>query len=286
MASRYGSVLASIVASQSIGLALTVALLLPSGEQLPPLEAQAWAVAAGLSGVAGLGCFYLALSRGTMGLVAPLAALVGAALPALLSIIAGEHLDNVRLFGIGLALISVVLISLPVGRQTSAERRAVRIDVRELPLVLGAGLGFAGFFLFLDRSTATGAETWWPIAIVRIAGLLAVLATIVALLFRDRRRPLRARAEHLLGIERARHLRVGLLTLLPLYLLAGFGDLGGNAFFVLANSLDALPVAVVLSSLYPVVTTLLAAVFLHERLRPHQLLGIALAVTAVVLIGR
>jgi drug/metabolite transporter (DMT)-like permease len=286
LASRYSSVLASIVASQAIGLGLTVALLLPSGEQLPPLEAQAWAVAAGFSGVAGLGCFYLALSRGTMGLVAPLAALLGASLPALLSIIAGEHLDDLRLLGIVLALIAVVLISLPVGERTAAERRAVRIDLRELPMVLGAGLGFAGFFLFLDRSTAAGAETWWPIAVVRVAGLAAVLAAIILLLFRDRRRPLRARAEHLLGIERARHLRVGVLSLLPLYLLAGFGDLGGNAFFILANSLDALPVAVVLSSLYPVVTTLLAAVFLHERLRPHQFLGIALAVGAVVLIGR
>jgi len=279
-------VLASIIASQAIGLLLTLSLLLPSGESLPPIEAQAWAALAGLSGVAGLGCFYLALARGTMGLVAPLAALIGAALPALLSILAGEHLDDLRLMGIVLALIAVVLISLPAGSQTPAERRALRIDLRDLPLVVGAGLGFAGFFVFLDRSTAVGAETWWPIAFVRIAGLLAVLTTVVVLLFRDRRRPLRARAEHLLGVERARHLRVGGLTLLPLYVLAGFGDLGGNAFFVLANSLDALPVAVVLSSLYPIVTTLLAAIFLHERLRPHQLLGIALAVTAVVLIGR
>ena len=278
--------LASIIASQAIGLLLTLSLLLPSGESLPPIEAQAWAALAGLSGVAGLGCFYLALARGTMGLVAPLAALIGAALPALLSILAGEHLDDLRLMGIVLALIAVVLISLPAGSQTPAERRALRIDLRDLPLVVGAGLGFAGFFVFLDRSTAVGAETWWPIAFVRIAGLLAVLTTVVVLLFRDRRRPLRARAEHLLGVERARHLRVGGLTLLPLYVLAGFGDLGGNAFFVLANSLDALPVAVVLSSLYPIVTTLLAAIFLHERLRPHQLLGIALAVTAVVLIGR
>jgi drug/metabolite transporter (DMT)-like permease len=77
-----------------------------------------------------------------------------------------------------------------------------------------------------------------------------------------------------------------LVSVLPLFALAGLGDLGGNAFFIFANALDALPVAVVLSSLYPVVTTVLAALVLHERLRPLQLLGIGLAVLAVVLIGR
>jgi len=60
-------------------------------------------------------------------------------------------------------------------------------------------------------------------------------------------------------------------------------DLGGNAFFLLAKETDALSVAVVLSSLYPVVTTILAAIFLHERLRPTQIAGVALATVSVPL---
>jgi drug/metabolite transporter (DMT)-like permease len=52
-------------------------------------------------------------------------------------------------------------------------------------------------------------------------------------------------------------------------------------FFLLASHSDALSVAVVLASLYPVVTTLLAAVFLRERLSRLQLLGVALATLAV-----
>ena len=42
---------------------------------------------------------------------------------------------------------------------------------------------------------------------------------------------------------------------------------------------------VVLSSLYPVSTALLARAFLHERLGPVRVVGVALAVAAVALIG-
>ena len=65
---------------------------------------------------------------------------------------------------------------------------------------------------------------------------------------------------------------------------AGAGDMGGNFFFVLANNSDALSVAVVLSSLYPIVTTILAAVVLRERLRPVQIAGVVLATLSVPLL--
>ena len=74
------------------------------------------------------------------------------------------------------------------------------------------------------------------------------------------------------------------LAPLPLFVIAGAGDMGGNCFFVLARGADALSVAVVLSSLYPIVTTLLAAIFLRERLRPLQILGVVLATLSVPLL--
>jgi drug/metabolite transporter (DMT)-like permease len=42
---------------------------------------------------------------------------------------------------------------------------------------------------------------------------------------------------------------------------------------------------VVISSLYPVSTAILARLFLHERLGPLRTAGVALAVGGVVLIG-
>lgn len=252
---------------------------------MPGALAVAWAAAAGLCGVLGLGCFYLALSRGTMGLVAPLAALIGAAIPAVVAIVAGENVGSVRLVGIVVALVAVVLISLPLGSGTPGETRAARIDMRELPLVLGAGLGFAGFFLLVARAAAESDQTWWPLFFVRLTGLAGALGAIAFLLLRRRQGPIRERAARLLGLPRLRTLSMSVAGIAPLFVLAGAGDMGGNAFFLLATQVDSLAVAVVLSSLYPIGTTILAAIFLHERLRAPQIAGIALAVAGVALIG-
>jgi drug/metabolite transporter (DMT)-like permease len=278
-------VLAAIASSQGIGLAATSVILAASGEVVPPPAALGWSAAAGLSGLVGLGFFYLALSRGTMGLVAPLAGLIGAALPAVVAILAGEEVGQTRLAGIVVALVAVVLISMPGRSPTPRERRLARLDLRELPLVVGAGLGFAGFFLLLDRAAAEGAATWWPLFVVRLVGLAMVLGVIAGLLARGRHEPLARRAGRLLGLPRLRALSLSVIGVAPLFALAGAGDTGGNAFFLLANEADTLPVAVVLSSLYPIVTALLAAAFVRERLGGVQLVGIVLAVVGVTLIG-
>ncbi len=274
IASRRSNVLVTLLMTQVIGLLATAGLLALSSEELPRVTALAWAGLAGLSGVAGLGSLYLALSRGTMGLVAPLAALVGAALPALVGIVNGEHASPVLLSGMVLALCAVVVISLP--DSTSAAQAAERgTSARsELLLILFSGFGFAGFYLFIDQSRANGGETWWPILIVRLAGLSIVLAGLVGLIVRSAAR----------GRGDRPSLRVP-LTLLPLLVLSGLGDLGGNLFFLLANAAGSLAVAVVLSSLYPVVTALLARVFLHERLSRLRLVGVGAAIGGVLLIA-
>ena len=61
--------------------------------------------------------------------------------------------------------------------------------------------------------------------------------------------------------------------------------LAGNAFFVAARQSGELAIAATLSSLYPVTTTVLAAIVLRERIgRPHAV-GIAMAGLAVALIA-
>ncbi|HSH22315.1 MAG TPA: EamA family transporter, partial [Candidatus Caenarcaniphilales bacterium] len=154
-----------------------------------------------------------------------------------------------------------------------------------LPLVIVAGLGFAGFFLFLDAAGAAGAGIWWSLVVVRLVGVALVLSVLWWAIARLQGRSLSWRTGIVLGVPRLRSLSISLLPVLLLFGLTGAGDLGGNAFFVLANQHDSLPVAVVLSSLYPVVTTILAAFVLRERLRPLQLAGIALTVVGVALIG-
>jgi drug/metabolite transporter (DMT)-like permease len=219
-----------------------------------------------------------------MGVIAPLAALVGAGVPVMVAIAGGETANEARLAGIALALAAVVLISLPDRATSAHERRAWRIDVAELPLVLFSGLGFAGFFLLIDRAAASG-TVWWPQMMVRLTGVaLGLLFFATLLVARRRHAGWRQRVQELLGLGRLRAGGRSLLSITPLFAIAGAGDLGGNTFFLFAEHADAFAVAVVLSSLYPVVTALLAATFLRERLRPTQLLGVALAALAIALL--
>lgn len=252
---------------------------------MPSQASLAWSAAAGASGVIGLGCFYYALSRGTMGVIAPLTAVIGAGVPVVLDLLGGADISLARLLGMGVALAAVVLISLPPrNAETPGEEWHVRLDVAELPLVVVSGLGFAGFFLFIDQASADG-SVWWPLGVVRVVGLVGVVAALVAI---ASRRSLSGsfgeRIAQSLAIARLRSTPFRSGALIVVVAAAGIGDLGGNAFFVLSSQAGEFAVTVILASLYPVVTTVLAAVFLHERLRPVQILGVVLATVSVGLL--
>ena len=266
---RLSNNLVAVLLTQGVGLVVASGLLLMSGEARPNDEALAWAAAAGVSGALGLAFFYLALSRGTMGLVAPLTALLGAAIPALVGLLGGESAGPLTLVGMGAALAAVVLISVPDRRLGSPVLPTYHGSRgREWLLILAAGLGFAGFFLSVDASHEAGGQVWWPLFMFKLAGVAGVAGATLLL------RPL----------GRLPALRIGSAALL-VGSAAGLGDLGGNLFFVLASEAGTLAVAVVVASLYPVVTALLARLVLHERLGRLRLVGVALAILGVALIG-
>lgn len=269
IATRLSNTFVAVFLAQLVGLAVAMLLLLLSGEALPPGEALAWGAAAGVSGTFGLGAFYLALSRGTMGLVAPAAALLSAAWPATIALVAGDSVSTLALVGMVVALASIVLISLPdrrLGTPVMPTYHGSRR--REWLLILAAALGFGGFFLLIDASHQAGGAVWWPLLTVKVAGVTSVVVAALVLA----------------PLGRFPGLKLGAAALL-VGTVAGIGDLGGNLFFVLASGEGELAVVIVLTSLYPVVTAILARVFLHERLSRLRLLGVALAITGVVLIG-
>jgi drug/metabolite transporter (DMT)-like permease len=259
----------AVFLAQFVGLLVAALLLLLSGEPRPGGEALLWGAAAGVAGAFGLGSFYLALSRGTMGLVAPLAALLAAAWPAAFALLTGDGVGTLALAGMVVALVSIVLISLPdrrLGTPVMPTYHGSRTS--EWLLILGAALGFGGFFLFIDASHDAGGSVWWPLLMVKLAGVLAVVSAALILA----------------PLGRFPGIKLGAAALL-VGTVAGFGDLGGNLFFVLASGEGELAVVIVLTSLYPVVTAILARVFLHERLSPLRLAGVALAIVGVVLIS-
>ncbi|MCL4237022.1 MAG: DMT family transporter [Anaerolineae bacterium] len=245
-------VFAVMAGSYSIGLVLLVALALARGESAPAPADLAWAAAAGVVGGGGLTAHYRGLAVGRMGVVAPVAAVIGTAIPVLFGAVAEGLPGGAQMAGFALALIGVWLVS----------RRAGSGDGPSgLGLAVLAGLGFGSFFVLIDRVSQDA--VFWPLAAARSASLIALLA--VALANGRAWRPPR----HALGIVA----------------LAGVLDVGGNTFFLLAAQAGRLDVASVLSSLYPAITVLLARGLLGEHIARWQGMGIVAAVIAVPLIA-
>lgn len=271
-----------MIASQAFGVGATTVLLATSNEAAPPTEALWWAGLAGICGIVGLAFFYRALSGGRMALIAPIAGVVGAAVPAAVALLTGDHLSGARLAGLIAALLAIAFISVPTGEA----RGHAALGPIDLALALLAGVGFAAFFLCLDRSAAEGGEAFWPLLAVRLIGLATLLTSVVVVAAVGRAGSFGGRVDRVLGWSRLRAPGgPSLGTILPLFAIAGLGDQGGNVFFLFANQHDALSVAVVMSSLYPIVTVLWAAALLHERLSRLQVAGVALAALAAGLIA-
>jgi drug/metabolite transporter (DMT)-like permease len=240
------------------------------------------AAAGGASGLVGLAGLFLALSRGAMGLVAPLTAVIAAAVPAVIGIIHGDRPDPLVLVGMLLALAAVVAVAMPerTGSTThgvleggpdgpghAASNGRTR-QLGEWALILMAGLGFAGFFLGVDRASDQGSGVWWTLAGARLASVALIAILTAGLVIAGRMPQLH-----------------GSRAVLPLLVVSAVGDTGGNLFFVLSRAATTLSVAVVLSSLYPVTTAVLARAVFHERLSRLAVVGVILAVSGVVLIG-
>ena len=68
-------------------------------------------------------------------------------------------------------------------------------------------------------------------------------------------------------------------------ILIGGADFFGNLLLGVATTKGLVSLAVVLGSLSPIVTALLAFKFLHERLHKVQYLGVVLAISGVVILS-
>jgi len=269
LATRRVHVLVALLATQLVGAALAITMVVVSGESAPQTSATLWAAAAGISGLIGLGALYLGLSRGTMGLVAPLSAVIAATVPAIVAMVSGEPVAGLVLVGMLFALAAVVAVAIP-------DRHAVPDAVRQSRgtrlggwlLIVTAGFGFAGFFLGVDHAADLGGPVWWTLAAARSASTVLIVLILAGLI-------VGARAPNAQG---ARAVMASLAA-------SAVGDTGGNLFFILSRAETTLAVSVVLSSLFPVSTVVLARVVLHERISRLALLGVVLAVFGVALIG-
>ncbi|MFN2217413.1 MAG: EamA family transporter [Anaerolineae bacterium] len=253
LASKRANVYAVVMLSQWAGLVLLAGLALLFAEPVPPVADMGWAAGAGLAGGLALAALYRGLAVGRMGVVAPISAVVSAAVPVLFGLYTEGLPGADQLLGFAFAFIAVWLVS----RSDSLDQARGQA----LVLALLAGLGFGLFLIVIDRLSSTA--VLWPLVTARAASIF--LISLTAVLLRQT------------ALPAPRHL--------PLILVVGLFDAGGNALYALAARAGRLDVAAVLSSLYPAATVLLARFILQERLTRPQWIGVAAALLAVVLIA-
>ena len=221
-------------------------------ETIPPAADVLWAALASLLGLAGLVFLYRALAGGQMTIAAPVSALFSALIPVIFAIFTTGLPSTTTLIGFILAFLAVWLISQTDGMN-------LRFSISDLRLPLTSGLFFGLYFIALHKATLHA--FFWPLAISRVVGVLAL--GLIALLTRQPAMPPRG----LWGIV----------------ILNGFLDIAGNGFYALAARTGRLDVAAVLGALYPASTVLLAWLLLKERLSAIQTVGILFAFTAIIL---
>lgn len=238
-------------------LTATVAILTGLGGA-PTTPALLWGSVSGIGSGVGNATLIRGLAAGRMSVVAPLSAVMTAAVPALVGIVAGDRLAAAGWSGIALALPAVAL--------TSWEGKAAGFGLSDIAFGVGAGCGFGLLFVALDRAGADSGA--WPLLPGQIVALGIVTVVAVPQINRIRRGKVRP--------QLSATLRWG----------AASGALGASAslLFLFASGAGQLTVVAVLASLYPAFTVLLAAAVLREPIAGTQTVGLVASAASVVLI--
>lgn len=247
LASRHNPAIRVVALTHPLGLIAYAAIALLTHEQLPPAP-QLWLAAlTGVVGMVAVVLFFRALALGPMGVVSVSSAAIGAIVPVVAGLVAGEALTPLRLLGMAFILAGIVVFSVA---PSNGGRGG-------LPLALMAGVGFGLFFVLLAKSSVVA--VFWPLAVARLA------SSVVALPLAARQGGLRPQATWLV------------LGSFP-------GDVLGNLFFTLAARSGPLAIAGLLTNLYPVFTALMAALVLRERLKRFQWLGVGVVLAGLPMV--
>ncbi len=223
------------------------------GEALPGWNNAAWALLAGMGGGLASAILFKGLAQGSAAIVSPTSAVTGAGLPVVVGFFLEGSPGSTRLAGIGLGLLGIWLVN-QAGGGSSAHR------LRDLGTGLASGF-FVGLFFICFGQIEAGAALY--------AGSLSKLSSAslgLLILAGQRQRPLLGK---------------------PDWLTAGIGvfDACANLCYLTARQLTRMDIAVILSSMYPAGTVLLAWLIQHQAVSRRQWLGIIICLSAVGLIS-
>jgi len=249
--------IAVLATSQAIGFLTGIVLVLISHSW----GAQAWGsggyfvagVLAGLFGYVGLMSLYSGLSTGRMGVVSPISSL-GALIPLGYALfIKGDHLSTILTIGVAIALVGGFLASGPEFSQG--------LPLKPLLFALSAAIFFGGALVCM----AIGSQSSALMTMTTMRATTLVIGVLLFLRFRN-----------VGGLGKSE---------LPTLIFIGVADFAANLLLGVATTKGLVSIAMVLGSLYPIVTALLAFFFLHERLHKVQYVGVVFAVAGVSIIS-
>ena len=222
-------------------------------------------ICAGIFGGLGILLLYAALTIGPMGVVSPISAVLGAAIPVGVGLVQGERPGSAAYVGMALAVVAIVTVGLEPTSPTDDSAHQ-KVAPRALLLAIGAGAGIGLFFAFL--SFAPSDAGLWPVVFARGTSTVLLVTIGVVVAFRSGQPVMPT-----VGRVRVQAVWAGIL------------DVAANGFYVLALQIGLLSVVAVLGSLYPAATVLLARLVLAERLRPMQKVGMVTALVASALLA-
>jgi len=253
VSSRRAAPLAVYGVSQAFGAVVLAAMATVTGSWSAPVGYWTWGVAASLVGMLGMWAFYRALAIGPMGIVSPLVAVAVIVPVAFALLFRGEMPHGAQVLGMIIAVAGILLASGPelVGAQSAR------------PIALGslAAVTFGVFYIVVAEGSR----------ISPIMTMVAMRMTTMALFI-----PILLVFRGFGGVRRVD---------LPRLAILGAFDASANVMFGYASTQGLLSTTSVLGSLYPVVTAILAAIILNERLRAVQYAGVAATLAGIVLIS-
>jgi drug/metabolite transporter (DMT)-like permease len=242
--------------SQAIGLVTGVILVAVTGSYIAPnLSWNGYfvpAIGAGIAGFLGLVSFYSGLSTGRMGVVSPISTL-SAVIPLSFAFVLGERPTIIQIAGMGIALLGAFCASGP--------DIVNGLPIKPLLFGLGAALGFGIALTFM----AQGSKTSSLMTMTSMRVISVSICILIALRYRT-----------IGGFGKSD---------IKILVVIGVTDFVANLLLGVATTKGLVSVAMVLGGLFPIVTSLLAFKFLHERLHKAQYLGIFLAVAGVSVIS-
>ncbi|MDG6244339.1 MAG: EamA family transporter [Methanolobus sp.] len=252
-AARRTSAFSVVLVTQIMGILIFPVLAFAVAEAMPSMGNIIWGAFAGFFGAAGLIVLYIALAKGKMGIVAPLAALVSVIIPVIYSALNEGIPSAFNITGFIFAFIAIWFI---VNRSTGP-----KLTAKELEYPLLAGILFGFFFISIDNFTS--GALYWPLTVSRITALIMIAGFIMITK----------------TVSKPSSDVVLILILVALF------NTGGVTFFALASEAGRLDAATILASLSPAVTVLLASTLLKEHLASRQWAGVIAAMIAIILIS-